>query len=70
MKDYYCPPDLYDVIYSDIRDDIPFWVMELLLRATGFARFAVEARTGYAAGSARKPALEDGDHLVWTAWKD
>jgi SAM-dependent methyltransferase len=33
VKDYYCPPDLYDVIYSDIRDDIPFWVGE-----TGEAR--------------------------------
>ena len=26
VKDYYCSPDLYDVIYSDIHSDIPFWV--------------------------------------------
>jgi len=25
VKDYYCPPELYDVIYSDCTADIPFW---------------------------------------------
>jgi len=44
--------------------------MELLLRLAGFTRFAVEARTGYTAGFAPKPALEEGDLLVWTAWSD
>ena len=44
--------------------------MELLLTLAGFRRFSVEARTGYAQGFAAKPALEDGDNLVWTAWKD
>ncbi len=34
VQDYYCPPDLYDVIYADIRDDIPFWV-EAATRAGG-----------------------------------
>jgi len=24
--EYYCPPDLYDVIHSDITLDIPFWI--------------------------------------------
>ena len=38
--------------------------MELLLRAAGFARF--EARAGYA----DKPAREEGDNLIWTAWKN
>lgn len=28
VQDYYCAPDLYDLIYSDIRGDIPFWVAE------------------------------------------
>ncbi len=28
VQDYYCAPELYDLIYSDIRDDIPFWVAE------------------------------------------
>ena len=44
--------------------------MELLLTLAGFRRFSVEARTGYAQGFAPKPALEDGDTLVWTAWRD
>lgn len=44
VKDYYCPPDLYDVIYSDIRDDIPFWVRE--------------ARTGAHAGGGSGRVLE------------
>ena len=44
--------------------------MELLLTAAGFTRFAVEARTGYTAGFAPKAALENGDPVVWTAWKD
>jgi len=26
VRDYYCAPDLYDVIYSDISDDVAFWV--------------------------------------------
>ena len=43
--------------------------LELLLTLAGFTRFAVEARTGYRQGFARKSSLEDGDHLVWTAWR-
>lgn len=44
--------------------------MELLLTVAGFTRFTVEARTGYAAGFAPKPTIEEGDQLVWTAWSD
>ena len=44
--------------------------MELLLTLAGFSRFAVEARTGYTSGFAPKAALENGDPVVWTAWKD
>jgi hypothetical protein len=44
--------------------------MELLLTLAGFRRFSVEARTGYPQGFAPRPAIEDGDNLVWTAWKD
>ena len=44
--------------------------MELLLTLAGFRRFSVEARTGYPQGFAPRPSIEDGDTLVWTAWKD
>jgi len=27
-REYWCPPDVYDAIYSDITDDIPFWVAQ------------------------------------------
>ena len=43
--------------------------MELLLTLAGFTRFVAEARTGYTLGFSPKPAIEDGDHLVWTAWR-
>ena len=44
--------------------------MELLLTMAGFKRFAAEPRTGYAAGFAPKPKAEEGDTLVWSAWKE
>ena len=44
--------------------------MELLLTLAGFKRFAAEPRTGYGAGFAPKPAPEEGDTLVWSAWKE
>jgi len=44
--------------------------MELLLTLAGFKRFAAEPRTGYAAGFAPKPNPEEGDRLVWSAWKE
>jgi len=44
--------------------------MELLLTLAGFRRFSAEARTGYVQGFAPKAVIEDGDPLVWTAWKD
>ena len=28
VTDYYCPPDLYDDLYSDFTADIPFWVAQ------------------------------------------
>ena len=28
VTDYYCSPDLYDVLYSDFTADIPFWVAQ------------------------------------------
>ena len=43
--------------------------MELLLAAAGFTRIEVEARTGYAVGFAPKPKVEEGDNLIWTAWR-
>jgi len=43
--------------------------MELLLAAAGFGRCEAEAHSGYGAGFERKPVLEDGDNLVWTAWR-
>lgn len=44
--------------------------MELLLAAAGFQRVAVEAHTAFTQGFAAKPAIEGGDTLVWTAWKE
>jgi SAM-dependent methyltransferase len=43
---------------------------ELLLRAAGFRRWAVESRQGPAGGFARKERIELGDAVLWTAWKD
>jgi SAM-dependent methyltransferase len=28
VTDYYCSPDLYDILYSDFTADIPFWVAQ------------------------------------------
>lgn len=44
--------------------------MELLLATAGFRRVAVVARTAFTQGFATKPAIEGGDTLVWTAWKE
>ena len=43
--------------------------MELLLRAAGFRRCAVEGRTGFRDGFQVKP-VEARDLMVWTAWKE
>ena len=28
VTDYYCTPDLYEIIYADFTADIPFWVSQ------------------------------------------
>jgi len=44
--------------------------MELLLTLAGFKRFHAEPRSGYTTGFAVKPKAEEGDQLVWSAWKE
>jgi len=47
--------------------------MELLLRVAGFKRWSVEPQcTDYADASSAvsRTELREGDHLLWTAWKD
>jgi len=60
VKEYWCPPDVYDVIYSDIGDDIPFWVAQAKAARPGGAGSGRVLELCCGTGRLLIPCLEAG----------